>query len=91
MMQSETNIYERVIDYFEIEFNDVKKQLKLGLLDDYKERVLTSQKINHALTLLAPYVKSEWRARQLIKSGEALKNELLSVRDIVGKNKLRLV
>ena len=85
-MESETNLYERVIDYFEIEFDNVKMQLELGLLDDYKDRVLTSQKITHALTLLAPYVRSEWRARQLIKNGETLKNDLLSVRDIVGKN-----
>jgi len=90
-MENEINLYERVIDYFEIEFDIVKKQLKLGLLDDYKERVLTSQKISHALTLLAPYVRSEWRARQLIKTGESLKSELLSVRDIVGKNTWSLV
>jgi hypothetical protein len=83
-MEADINLYERVIDYFEGEFEVVKKQLELGLLDDYKERVLTSQKITYALSLLAPYVRSEWRARQLVKVGETLKHDLLSVRDIIG-------
>ena len=83
-MVAEMNLFERVIEYFEGEFRVVRKQLELGLLDDYRERVLTSQKITYALTLLAPYVKNEWRARQLVKAGESLKSELLSVRDIIG-------
>lgn len=82
-MYSEESLFDKVIAYFENEFASVKKELKAGFLDDYRERVLTSQKITHALNMLSPYARNEWRARKLVKDGEALKKELLSVRDIV--------
>ncbi len=84
-MQTEESLFERVIAYFEGEFASVKKELSSGFLDDYRERVVTSQKISHALNLLAPYARSEWRARKLVKEGETLKKELLSAKDIVAK------
>jgi hypothetical protein len=82
-MSLEESLFDKVIVYFENEFASVKKELEAGFLDDYRERVLTSQKIAHALNLLSPYARNEWRARKLVKDGEALKNELLSARDIV--------
>jgi hypothetical protein len=82
-MVNEETLYEKVIEYFDGEFRIVRKQLELGLLDDYRERVFTSQKITYALALLTPYVRNEWRARQLVKAGERLKHELLSVQDII--------
>lgn len=76
-------LYDTVFTYFEGEFHVMREKFESGLLDDYKERVIASQKINEALALLAPYVRSESRARQLVKTGEQLKKELLSVRDII--------
>lgn len=87
-MSADTNIYENVISYFENEFGDVKRKLEEGDLDDFKERVLVSQKITEALHLLSPYVRTEWRARQLVKDGEKLKKELLSVRDMIKQKPL---
>ena len=83
MATESEKLYETVFSYFEDEFAAMRQKFESGQLDDYKERVITSQKINEALSLLAPYVRSEWRARQLIKTGEQLKKELLSVRDII--------
>lgn len=83
MINESEKLYETVFSYFESEFNAMREKLVNGQLDDYKERVVTSLKINEALSLLAPYVRSEWRARQLVRDGEQLKNELLSVKDII--------
>jgi hypothetical protein len=83
MATESEKLYETVFSYFEGEFTAMRERLENGQLDDYKERVITSQKINEALALLAPYVRGEWRARQLVKDGEQLKKELLSVRDII--------
>lgn len=82
---SPDTIYERVISYFEAEFEAVRRTLESGELNDFKERVVMSQKIMDALNLLSPYVRSEWRARQVVKSGEELRNDLLSVREIIKK------
>lgn len=74
---------EQVITYFEEEFGTILGQLEEGKFLDYKQRVLVSRKIDEALVRLSPYVRSEWRARQVVKSGEALRARLLSVRDII--------
>ncbi len=84
-MHTEESLFDKVIAYFEGEFASVKKELTAGFLDDYRERVVTSQKISHALNLLAPYARNEWRARKLVKEGETLKKELLSAKDIISK------
>jgi hypothetical protein len=83
MATESEELYEKVFSYFEREFESMRQRFEYGQLDDYKERVITSQKINEALALLAPYVRSEWRARQLVRDGEQLKKELLSVKDII--------
>ena len=83
MATESEKLYETVFSYFEAEFEAMRARLENGQLDDYKERVVTSLKINEALSLLAPYVRSETRARQLVRDGEQLKKELLSVRDII--------
>lgn len=82
-MTTDVNMSEQVINYFEEEFNTILIQLEDGQLLDYKERVLVSRKIEVALSRLSPYVRSEWRARQVVKNGEALRERLLSVRDII--------
>jgi hypothetical protein len=82
-MNEDINMAERVINYFDDEFETVSAQLDDRELLDYKERVLVSRKIDDALSRLSPYVRSEWRARQVVKKGEALRERLLSVRDII--------
>ena len=87
-MTTENNMYEKVITYFEAEFEEMKKRLEEGDLDDFKERVLVSQKITEALNLLSPYVRDEWRARRVVRDGEKLKKELLSVREMIRQKPL---
>jgi hypothetical protein len=82
-MSEDIDMSDQVISYFEGEFESIKDQLEKGKLLDYKERVLVSRKIDEALTRLSPYVRSEWRARQVVKGGELLRERLLSVRDII--------
>jgi hypothetical protein len=82
-MPDEANMADRVISYFDEEFETIRDQLESGQLLDYKERVIVSRKIDEALSRLSPYVRSEWRARQVVKSGETLRERLLSVRDII--------
>jgi hypothetical protein len=82
-VQDEENMAERVISYFDGEFESIRGQLETGKLLDYKQRVLVSRKIDDALSRLSPYVRSEWRARQVVKNGEQLRKRLLSVRDII--------
>jgi hypothetical protein len=82
-MSEDVNMSEQVISYFEEEFELIRGKLEMGKLLDYKERVVVSRKIDEALTRLSPYVRSEWRARQVVKGGELLRERLLSVRDII--------
>ncbi len=85
-MSEDINMSAQVISYFEEEFDSIRGQLEMGKLLDYKERVLVSRKIDEALTRLSPYVRSEWRARQVVKGAELLRERLLSVRDIIANH-----
>lgn len=86
-MSADKNMYDTVLAYFEQEFAAVRERLKEGRYAGLKERVLVSLKISDALTLLAPYTRGDQRARKLIKAGEALRTELLSVRDVIEKKR----
>lgn len=81
-MKDDEIIHSDVLNYFNAEFDALEERLKTGELD-YRERVLVSRKIDEALHLLSPYVRSDPRARQLVRSAESLKKELLSAREIV--------
>lgn len=82
-MNDNETIYSDVLNYFAAEFDALEERLKTGALDDYRERVLVSRKIGEAVNLLSPYVRSDPRTRSLVRSAEALKRELLSVRDLM--------
>lgn len=84
-MNDDEIIHSDVLNYFNAEFDALEERLKAGGLDDYRERVLVSRKIDEAVHLLAPYVRSDPRARRLVKSAEALKKDLLSVREMIMK------
>jgi len=88
-MHDDDTIHSDVLSYFTSEFGAIEERLKSGALDDYRERVLVSQKIGEAVNLLAPYVRSDPRARHLVRNGEALKKELLSVREMIVKQLLQ--
>lgn len=76
-------MYDNVLAYFEQEFATARQRLTEGRFTGLKERVLVSVKITEALALLSPYSRSDRRARQLVKEGEELRTELLSVRDVI--------
>ena len=84
-MKDDDILHSDVINYFAGEFAALEERLKAGRLEDYRERVLVSRKIGEAVHLLSPYVRSDPRARHLVRSAEALKKELLSVRSIIVK------
>jgi len=84
-MKDDEILHSDVLNYFTAEFRVLLERLRTGELDDYRERVLVSQKITEAVHLLSPYVRSDPRARHLVRSAEVLKKELLSVRDIIAK------
>lgn len=88
-MKQEDVLHSDVINYFTTEFAALEERLKSGGLDDYRERVLVSRKISEAVHLLSPYVRSDPRARHLVKDAEALRMELLSVRSIIAKQLLK--
>lgn len=88
-MKEDETIHSDVLNYFNAEFDALEERLKSGGLKDYKERVLVSRKIAEAVNLLAPYVRSDPRARHLVKSAEALKKELLSVREMMMQHMLQ--
>lgn len=88
-MKQEDVLHSDVINYFTTEFAALEERLRSGGLDDYRERVLVSRKISEAVHLLSPYVRSDPRARRLVKDAEALRNELLSVRSIIAKQLLK--
>lgn len=87
-MKQEDILHSEVINYFTAEFGALDEKLKAGRLEDYRERVLVSRKIGEAVHLLAPYVRSDPRARLLVRNAEALTKELLSVRSIIVKQLL---
>jgi len=80
-MKDDDTIHSDVLEYFNAEFDVLEERLKNGGLVDYRERVLVSRKIDEAIGLLSPYVRSDPRTRYLVKSAELLKKELLSVRE----------
>ena len=82
-MIDNNNIYVKVLDYFNDEFAVLEEKFKAGQLEDFKERVLVSQKITDAINLLAPYARSDAQARLLVRNAEALRKDLLSVRDVI--------
>jgi len=84
-MNDDEIIHSDILNYFNSEFDALEERLKTGGLEDYRERVLVSRKIDEAVHLLAPYVRSDPRARHLVKSAEALKKDLLSVREMIMK------
>ena len=88
-MKDDDAIHSDVLNYFASEFGALEERLKSGGLDDYRERVLMSQKIGEAVNLLSPYVRSDPRARHLVRNAEALKKDLLSVREIIVKQLLQ--
>ena len=88
-MHDDDTIHSDVLNYFASEFGALEERLKSGGLDDYRERVLVSQKIGEAVNLLSPYVRSDPRARHLVRNAEALKKDLLSVREIIVKQLLQ--
>jgi hypothetical protein len=88
-MKDDDAIHSDVLNYFASEFGALEERLKSGGLDDYRERVLMSQKIGEAVNLLSPYVRSDPRARHLVRNAEALKKNLLSVREIIVKQLLQ--
>ncbi|WP_224984165.1 hypothetical protein [Geomonas agri] len=88
-MKQEDVLHSDVINYFTTEFAALEERLKSGRLEDYRERVLVSRKISEAVHLLSPYVRSDPRARHLVKNAEALRKELLSVRSIIAKQLLQ--
>lgn len=88
-MKQEDVLHSDVINYFTTEFTALEERLKSGRLEDYRERVLVSRKIAEAVHLLSPYVRSDPRARHLVRNAEALKKELLSVRSLIAKQLLQ--
>jgi hypothetical protein len=88
-MNNDDTIHSDVLNYLSAEFGVLEERLKSGGLDDYRERVLMSQKITEAVHLLSPYVRSDPRARHLVRNAEALKKDLLSVREIIVKQLLQ--
>lgn len=88
-MTEETNVCGTVLTYFSKEFSAIKERLQAGQFDNFRERVVVSQKIAEAISLLAPYVRSDARTRILVRDGETLKNNLLSVRDLITRRSPR--
>jgi hypothetical protein len=88
-MKDDEIIHSDVLNYFTAEFDALDKRLKTGELGDYRERVLVSKKIADAVHLLSPYVRSDPQARHLVRNAEALKKELLSVKDMIVKQLLQ--
>jgi hypothetical protein len=88
-MKDDKIIHSDVLNYFAAEFDALEERLKTGDLADYRERVLVSRKITEAVHLLSPYVRSDPQARHLVKNAEALKKELLSVKDMIVKQLLQ--
>jgi hypothetical protein len=75
----------RVLSYFEDELDFTRKRLDAGLFDKFRDRIVASRKIADALEMLAPYCRKDQRARKLVRRGESLRKELLSVREVICK------
>ena len=87
-MADDNNVYATVLNYFTIEFANINERLKRGQFDNFRERVVVSQKIAEAINLLAPYVRSDARTRLLVRTGESLKKDLLSVHELITRRSL---
>lgn len=81
-------LHNRVLSYFENEIDSARKQLKAGLFESFKDQVIAGRKIAEALQFLTPYAEGDWRARRLVRSGEMLIKDLLSVRAVIHRRSL---
>lgn len=78
-------LHNLILCYFENEIDAARKQLKAGLFESFRDQVVAGRKIAEALELLTPYAQGDSRAQSLVKSGETLIRELLSVREVIRK------
>lgn len=82
---SADSLYNRVLSYFEEELAAARERMERGQFATFKDQILTGRRLADALALLSPYARGDRRARRLVKSGEALLNELMSVREVIRK------
>lgn len=78
-------LYNRILSFFEAELSAARKRLEAGEFESFKEQVIAGRRITDALELLAPHARRDQRARRLVRSGEALIRELMSVREVIRK------
>jgi len=83
MGQAEEELYRSVCEFFRGELDTIRREFEEGDLIDYRERVILSRRLDEALSRLAPYGRSDSRARELVREAEQLRKRLLSVRDII--------
>lgn len=76
-------LHNRILCYFENEIAAARKQLEAGLFESFRDQVITGRRIAEALEILTPYAQGDCRAQRLVKSGEMLIRELLSVREVI--------
>lgn len=76
-------LHNRVLGYFESEIDTTRNQLETGQFKSFKEQVIAGRKISAALEILAPYARQDQRTRRLVKIGENLIDDLLSVREVI--------
>lgn len=77
--------YNKVLSYFEGELAAARERLDSGQFTSFKDQVVAGRRLAEALALLAPYARQDQRARHLVKNGEALLRELMSVREVIRK------
>lgn len=83
MGQENEELYRSVCEYFRREMDSIRNDFEEGELVDYRDRVILSRKLDDALSRIAPYCRSDTRARELVREAEELRKRLLSVRDII--------
>jgi hypothetical protein len=79
-MQPDREIHATIFNFLREEFNSIQSALGSGELRSFRDKVDLSWKINGVMHALGPLVRSDIRARLLVRRAERLKRDLLSSR-----------
>ncbi len=84
-INADREVHSAIYRYLQEEFDAISSSLAAGGIDSFRDKVGICRRIDGVLQTIQPYVRSDPRARMLVRRGERLKSELLSSRPYLEK------
>lgn len=84
-MNADRMIHSSIYKFLKDEFDAIDCALASGKIDSFSDKVRLCHRIDGVLNSLEPHVRSDIRARRLVRRGERLKSDLLASRPCLEK------